>query len=129
MQQPGRLSHPLLWYSIAIAMLLLVGIASLMPAPELGTSDKLLHFVSYFILSAGFTILNQRSLYLILIAVGLILYGILLEVLQGLTGYRMMEINDMLANSTGVLTGLLVWLTPAPTWFRVMEARLFQPQA
>lgn len=80
--------------------------------------------MAYFALSAGFTTLNRQSSRLFLIAVGLILYGVLLEVLQGLTDYRMMDSMDMLANSIGVVAGLLVWLTPVPIWFRGLEVRL-----
>lgn len=124
MQQPGRLIYARLWYSIAFAMLLLVALVSLMPAPDMGTSDKLLHFITYFLLSAGFTILNRLSANLALIAIGLVVYGIVLEFLQGLTGYRMMDVNDMLANSAGVMAGLLIWLTPLPGWFRTLEGRI-----
>ena len=125
-QQTGQLTYPGLWYGIACAMLLIVAIASLLPSPELGSSDKLLHFSTYFVLSAVFTTLNQHSRTLGRVATGLILYGILLEVLQGFTGYRMMDALDMLANSFGVLGGLLVWLTPVPALFRQLEIYLLK---
>lgn len=120
------LNRPGLWYGIAYSILLLVAILSLIPSPNMGVSDKLLHFIAYFALSAGFTTLNQHAGKLIAIALGLILYGVLLEILQGLTGYRMMDGMDMLANSAGVVTGLLVWLTPLPPWFRELEVRLLK---
>jgi VanZ family protein len=123
-QLPDPLTHPKLWYSLAFAALLIVGIASLVPAPGIGSSDKLLHFITYFVLSAGFTILNQQARTLSRVAAGLILYGVLLEILQGLTSYRMMDVMDMLTNGLGVLTGLLVWLTPVPVWFRQLEIRI-----
>lgn len=71
-----------------------------------------------------FSALNRHLAKLIVIGVCLILYGVLLELLQGLTGYRMMDSMDMLANSLGVVTGLLVWLTPLPRWLRDVEIRL-----
>ena len=55
----------------------------------------------------------------------LVLFGIAIEILQGLTGYRYLESMDMLANSLGVTIGVLVRLTPVPVWFRQLERRLF----
>lgn len=118
------LKHPGLWYGMAYAMLLLVAILSLIPSPSVGSNDKFLHFIAYFGLSAMFSALNRHLAKLIVIGVCLILYGVLLELLQGLTGYRMMDSMDMLANSLGVVTGLLVWLTPLPRWLRDVEIRL-----
>jgi len=110
---------------MAYAVLGLVALLSLLPSPDIGANDKLMHFITYFALSAGFTTLVNRNYKLLWVASGLILYGILLEFLQGLTGYRYLELADMLANSTGVLCGLLLRLTPVPVWFRWVERRLF----
>ena len=110
---------------MAYAMLGLVALFSLLPSPDIGTSDKVLHFTTYCSLSAGFTTLVRFNHQLLWVAVGLILYGILIEFLQNLTGYRYMEVADMLANSAGVFCGLLFRLTPVPVWFRQFENRLF----
>lgn len=59
---------------------------------------------------------------LLVVAFGLVLYGVVLEILQGLTGYRMMDGGDMLANSIGVLIGLAVWFSLLPHWFRRIES-------
>ncbi len=104
-------------------MLVLVAVLSLIPAPDMGGSDKLLHFVTYFMLSATFSTLTRTLKASLIIASGLIVYGILLEFAQGLTGYRMLDSLDMLANSTGVIFGLLPRVTPIPLWFRKLESR------
>lgn len=104
----------------------MVGVLSLVPSPDIGgSSDKFMHFITYFILSSGFTTLTQFNRNLIFVAIGLIGYGILLEFLQGMTGYRFMEGFDMLANSAGVICGLLVRLSAIPEWFRKIELRVF----
>ena len=109
-------------------MLAIVGVLSLVPAPAaIGGSDKLMHLLTYFILSAGFSTLVCYNKSVLYIAIGLISYGILLEFLQGLTGYRFMEAYDVLANSVGVISGLIVRFSVIPVWFRRVELQLFKP--
>ena len=121
-----ELKHPRLWFALGYAMLALVAYVSLIPVTiDVADSDKLLHLVTYFLLSAFFTTLVQNARRLWRVVPGLILFGVLIEILQGLTGYRYLEIMDMLANSLGVLVGVLVRLTPVPVWFRRLESRLF----
>jgi VanZ family protein len=115
------LRYSRLWFSMAYALLAIVAIASLLPAPDIGTSDKLLHLLTYAFLSVVFSTLVRLNLSLLKVVPGLILFGIVLEFLQGLTGYRTMDVNDMLANSVGVFLGLIVRLTPIPVWFRQLE--------
>jgi len=115
-----------LWFSIAYAVLAIVGVLSLIPAPDIGVSDKSMHFVTYFALSAGFNILVKFDRSLIFVVFGLISYGILLEFLQGMTGYRYMETYDMLANTAGIICGLIVRFSFLPEWFRKIELLLFK---
>ena len=124
----AELKSPRLWFSMAYAMLAMVGVLSLIPSPDIGVegSDKVIHFLTYFILSAGFTTLVRYRRNLMFVAAGLIGYGILLEFLQGLTGYRFMEGYDMLANSAGVICGLLIRFTAIPEWFRKIELLIFR---
>ena len=101
-----------------------MAVVSLMPAPDLGGgSDKLYHFIVYALLSLGFVLLAGTPRRLLGVALGLIVYGVILEWLQGLTGYRQMELLDMLANSLGVIAALPLWWSPLPRWFRRVEAR------
>ena len=106
-------------------MLIIVGVLSLIPAPDMDIegSDKIMHLLSYFVLSASFSVLIRYYRNLVVMAVGLIAYGILLEYLQSLTGYRYMEVYDALANNVGVIAGLLIRLTMIPEWFRRIEKK------
>ena len=119
------LKYPRIWFGVAYVTLILVAVLSLMPVPDTGVqvSDKIMHFVVYFILSAGFMVLVHQQSNVFKVAIGLMFYGVALEFLQGLTGYRMFELLDMVANSSGVVVGLLVRVTPVPVWFRLLEAR------
>jgi VanZ family protein len=120
-----RLKHPRLWFGLGYLALVVVAYVSLMPMPNVGVSDKLLHYLTYAGLSAGFSTLVRFNRQVLWVVSGLILFGVLIEFLQGLTGYRFMEAYDVLANSVGVFCGLLVRLTPLPRWFRQLESRLF----
>ena len=96
-----------IWTGIGYALLVAVAVLSLIPGPEVGDSDKLLHFLTYMLLSGWFSLIVKypRSLWLVL--VGLISFGLLMEYLQGLTSYRMQDIDDAMANSLGVMVGIV----------------------
>ncbi|MGJ8662569.1 MAG: VanZ family protein [Marinicella sp.] len=72
-------------------------------------SDKLLHFLSYFMLSYWFFHVYCRRKYQVL--VGFILLGSLLEFLQSFTGYRSMEWLDLIMNTLGVVGAYLIHCT------------------
>jgi VanZ family protein len=77
----------------------------------LNVSDKLLHFLAYFMLMSLPT-LHERRLATPLLAVGLVSLGVLLEFAELLVPGRSCELGDMLANAAGVLVGLAAgaWL-------------------
>ena len=105
---PFELHLRSLWFGLAYAQLLLVAILSLAPAtPNVGGSDKLGHFLAYAALSVGFSVIVRQRKTLWWILFGLISFGVLMEYLQGLTGYRYADPEDALANSAGVVFGLL----------------------
>ena len=100
------------WFALAYIMLLVFGILSLMPGPDIGDSDKIAHFVGYAALSAWFCLIIEQRNSLWRILIGLISYGLLLELLQSLTSYRFGDLADVVANSLGVITGLVFYFTP-----------------
>ena len=120
----SELQLPRLWFSLAFALALVVGGFSLIPGPDLGEGDKLTHFLTYAILSAGFSLIIEARKSLWLILFGLISYGLLLEWLQGLTGYRMKDMADALANSLGVISGLVFYFSPLRGILRRLDAWL-----
>ncbi len=72
--------------------------------PHIQASDKLLHFIAYFGLAGlASTALRYRRA-IVLAALGLIVLGGALEVLQMFTG-RDAELLDEIANGIGVLSG------------------------
>lgn len=86
---------------------------SLMPAPpeldiDFDYLDKVEHSLSYFVLMGWFAQIYHAANIRLLFAVGLIVMGIGLEILQGLGGVRYFEYGDMVANSSGVLLGWLM---------------------
>ena len=89
---------------------LLVVWGSLAPLPPLQVplaNDKLLHFIVYFVLAAiGVAAFRARRPAL-LAALGLIVLGGVLEILQGFVG-RQTSFADQLANTLGVLAGGLL---------------------
>ena len=94
-----------------------VVVASLLPAHELPSvpagTDKIEHFLSYFLLAAAAVQLFGKRLSLFSACVALALMGLGLEQLQGSMALgRSMDTRDALANTLGVLGGLATLFTP-----------------
>lgn len=104
---------------IAILATLTIAFLSLSHIPKISfgikikSGDKYLHFMAYFFLSLIWYFAFQKKLKnsrfkLLLISV-LVIYGIVLEVLQGgLTNYRTADVYDALANTLGILLASLI---------------------
>jgi len=75
-------------------------------------SDKVGHFFSYFILMSWFSQLYQRSRHLLLLVLFVVM-GVLIELLQGQTSYRLFESADIAANSFGAA---FAWLLAKTTY-------------
>ena len=92
------------WLGVAITLLV-----SLMPPPlgdSAGHADKIVHLTGYAVLMFWWAQLVVRQRWKLAIAV--VLFGIAIEGLQGLTPNRQPDVFDALANSCGVLIGWLV---------------------
>ena len=113
-----------LWYALGVLMLMAVAFVSLMPAPDIGVGDKVSHLVTYFLLAGWFGLLACNPGMLALSLVGLIAYGMIIEVLQAQTGYRFAEWGDVLANTAGCLLGTALYFTPLRRLFFFTDARL-----
>ena len=118
--------HPQLWYGCGIALLIVVAVVSLVPVSVSGASgsDKLAHVLIYLVLSGWFSLIAARTELLWRVFSGLIAYGLLIEVLQGLTDYRSYEIADALANGVGVAIGLLFHFSPFRRRLIQLDSRL-----
>jgi hypothetical protein len=67
--------------------------------------DKAQHGLGYFLLTLWFAGLYPRRKYL-WIALGCFALGIVIELLQGATNTRSMELADVAANTTGIVAAL-----------------------
>lgn len=105
----------LLW-TIAITVASLISVGE-MPKVDLPGNDKTIHFLFYFVLTLLWYVALERKyknrLLKFLIVGASIIYGIIIEILQGvLTQNRQADVYDALANSVGAFLALLVifWL-------------------
>ncbi len=115
----------ILWYLLGMLALLAVALVSLMPAPpQVGVNDKLSHLLTYFVLGAWFAVIAEHRRALAIGALGLVGYGALLELLQGLGGHRYAEMADLLANAAGIALGLVGYATPLRRLLRWVDRRL-----
>lgn len=101
----NTLAHRPHWLFLGGLLLLGVSVLSLLPTeslPDVQTHDKLSHFLAWAMLMAWFSqIIRARGM----LAAGLWTYSGVIEVLQGLSGYRDMSGLDLLANGLGILAG------------------------
>ena len=112
-EQPLRWT--ILWQAIGWLMVAYVIYVTLTPQPPSAGKilwDKIYHFAGYFGLMAWFAQLTQQFKQRLLIAVGFCLLGVLLEFGQRMGMARHFEFADMLANSLGVVAGLILFRGP-----------------
>ncbi len=107
----GELRLRALWWSLGLALLATIAALSLLPLKALPVDvpniDKLNHAVAYIVLTTYFGQLTTLPR-----ALGVLLgYGIGIELLQAQTPYRQAEIADLVANSVGMVLGLLLLRT------------------
>ena len=127
------------WRTASIVLLILVLIATLMPAswfvPEkkiiagwLGETDKILHAVTFLLLALWFAgQYRPRSYWRI--AIGLLAFGAFIEISQSTVAYRSAEWFDMLANGVGIGVGLTIALIGAGGWCLRFENRFASVKA
>lgn len=99
-------------YTIALAILSLLNLSGV--PVEVKSNDKFLHVVAYFILGIIWLWVlpdPKTTIKVIVVVNGIIIYGIVLEVLQGrLKTHRMYDVLDIIANSIGVLLAMTLFL-------------------
>ncbi|MFH2134796.1 MAG: VanZ family protein [Pseudomonadota bacterium] len=97
------------WLGFGWLWVVLVCYLSLMPHPPQPVSfegiDKIEHLLAYTGLMLWFCQVYVARDARIKILFGLVALGVVIEILQGMGGYRYFEYTDMLANSAGVLIG------------------------
>ena len=121
-----------LWKAIGALFILAAFILSLGPdvitPPGIPHIDKVIHATSYAGLTFWFLLVYPRRLYW-RIAVGFVVMGGMIEVLQYFIPYHKAEVNDAIANTVGVTVGWLLTLTPLGgilTWIDGQLGRLLE---
>ena len=98
------------WFSVCLLVY-----QSLTPTPlelmEFPFSDKLKHFMAYAWIMLWFGFIYPLGKKYLLLGLSLILLGATLELLQGASGYRSMEVLDASSNVLGVFFGWLLACT------------------
>jgi VanZ family protein len=99
-----------IWLGLGWLWIVLVCYLSLMPHPpqlfSFNGVDKVEHLLTYVGLMLWFCQVYVSRSARIKLLLGLVVLGVVIEILQGMSGYRYFEYADMLANSSGVLIGL-----------------------
>ncbi len=85
--------------------------------------DKLEHLVGYGVLTLWFAGLYEREHYPRL-ALGCLLLGCLIELLQGFAPTRTMELGDLAANGAGIAVAMLLALLGLGGWAAGVERLL-----
>jgi VanZ family protein len=127
------LRYALRWQAASAVLLLLVLTSALMPAiwfwPDrvrLGATledlDKWAHALAFALLAVWFAGQYRRAAYW-RIAVGLVGFGVLIEICQRAVGYRSAEWLDIGADIAGVVIGLMIGLAGAGGWSQRFENR------
>jgi len=127
-----ELHYGRVWRGISIVLLIIVLAATLMPAiwfwsdrvrlvSLVGGIDKWSHFAAFLVLALWFSgLFRTRSYWRV--AVGLLAFGILIELCQRLVGYRSAEWLDVVADALGIAVGLLLGWLGFGGWCRRFEA-------
>jgi VanZ family protein len=104
------------WLALWLCGVTVLIVVCLLPSPDLPNlhvSDKLEHATAFALLAGSAVQLFQRWRALLVVAAGLLALGIGIEFAQGLfTTTRAMEAADVAADTTGIVVGLSIALTP-----------------
>jgi len=118
------------WIILGIIYIALILAGSLLRMPDINIyvshTDKLVHFLMYFALVGWFIQLYHHSGSRVLILLGAILLGLLIEFLQGMTSYRSFDFVDVIANSSGAIGAFLLAGTSFDSILRQIDVRLYR---
>ena len=102
-----------LWLAIGTILIVFIVVLGVIPVPEdkmpiFPYADKILHIIGYLLLMLWFTNIFSNLQIRIKLAVGFVLLGSLIELVQYFLPYRSFEASDLVANSLGIAFGLLL---------------------
>ena len=111
-----KLTHRRTWIALGMAIIAAIWILSLIPdPPHIGVEgeDKAGHFVAYGVLMLWWSQILTGFRDRLIIAAAFIAMGIVIEFVQGSTGWRTFEVADMVADAIGVGLGWCIACTSA----------------
>jgi len=93
------------WFTLGLLWVAIIIVVSLDSSPpdlsSIRFGDKIVHSLSYFFLMFWFLQIIKAQAEIFTVSM-LIVIGAVIEILQGVSGYRTFDVYDMLANSLGV---------------------------
>src|SRR5688500_6363797 len=120
----ATLRHPWIWQVLGWLLVIGATLASLLPGPPLPQSpsgDKVMHVLTYTVLAVWFAGLHPRTSY-VRIAAALFLMGVAIEWAQGAMDVGCQsDFRDVMANSFGIVLGLVLALFWLGDWARRIE--------
>lgn len=128
-----QLRHARRWQAASLFLLFMVMLAALMPAvwfwddkvrglAWIQSIDKWAHAVTFFMLTIWFAGQYRVKSYW-RIAIGLMAFGMVIEVCQRMVVYRTADWFDVGANAAGIVAGLIVAFAGVGGWCQHFEAR------
>jgi VanZ family protein len=85
--------------------------------------DKWLHCATFAFLAVWFSGQYSRNRYWG-IGIGLLLFGIVIELCQRMVSYRTAELMDLAADTVGIVLGLIIALAGVGGWSLRLEERI-----
>lgn len=134
-----ELRHANRWRLASILILFFVLFAALMPVvwfwddkvralSWFESVDKWLHGMTFLILSLWFAGLYPVKSYW-RIALGLLVFGLFIEICQFKISYRTSDWIDVAADTAGIISGLAIGVAGAAEWCLRFEARFLRRKA
>jgi VanZ family protein len=104
-----------------------IAVGSLVPGTndnDFDMSDKFVHALAYFVLMFWFSGIWRRERHWIL-AIAIFAFGVAIELAQGITPSRSLELADAAANAGGILLALVLARFLPEGWCRRVEQYIF----
>jgi VanZ family protein len=124
LMKPLRFAY--FWLAGGVVLMILVLDLTLLPAAgrqSMWLNDKWAHFLTFFILMAWFSgVFRARAAPWV--ALGLLGFGIMIEIIQSRLPYRSAELADVISNAGGIVLGWGLAAAGFGRWTALLESWL-----
>lgn len=121
------------WQLAGFLLLIFVMIAAMVPkmpfddlVSHFKISDKVLHIAAFACLAIWFSGQYEKKSYW-RIALGLLAFGVLIELVQGTVSYRHAEWLDLVGDAAGISIGLIIAIAGFGGWSQRVEGWFAEP--